>query len=111
MKKIISFKKLEHVVPSGSCGTGYSEPDKFEVTLDNGKKYTVWIDVWYRTFDRFKEEFLYGMDHVEEDDGYHIIKVFDDYNVDEAFEMYVDELLKTHPKWNKEEIMKSYKLY
>jgi len=41
MKKIVSFKKLEHIVPGSSCGTGYSEPDKFEVTLDNGKKYKV----------------------------------------------------------------------
>ena len=106
MKKIVSFKKIEHYVPGGSCGTGYSEPDKFEVTLNNGKKYKVWIDIWYRPISSIKECFVEGMNRVEEDDGYKLNKVFNSYNFQEAFKMYVDEIAETSCPYTKEEILK-----
>ena len=44
--KIVSFKYLKTFKPQGSCGTGYSEPDIFEVTLDNGSTINVTVDTW-----------------------------------------------------------------
>ena len=53
-----------------------------------------------------KECFVDGMNRIEEDDGYKITKVFDNYNIDEAFEMYVNEIAKTSCPYTKEEILK-----
>lgn len=47
--EILSFKKIEHKVPKGGSGTGYSEPDVFEVTIKDGDetfKKNVNIDIW-----------------------------------------------------------------
>lgn len=87
--KITDIKFIEHLVPKGSCGTGYSEPDKFKITCnknlyendiwhkDSNEK-EVWIDIWYRTNDVIKSIFI---KEIQEHIGY--VK-----NIDEAFEMY-----------------------
>ena len=36
--KITDIKFIKRIVPQGSSGTGYSEPDVFEITFDNGFK-------------------------------------------------------------------------
>jgi len=59
--KVISLKHLEHFTPNCSCGTGYSEPDTFEVTLDDDSVHKLVVDIWYRPseciYGEFKESF------------------------------------------------------
>ena len=50
--KIIDIKFIRRIVPNCSSGTGYSEPDVFEITFDNGFKTECLIDCWYRPDDR-----------------------------------------------------------
>ena len=45
--KIKEIKLKEHISPDALSGTGYSEPETFSITLENGKDYTVIIDIWY----------------------------------------------------------------
>ena len=56
-KKITSFELVEHIVPKGSCGTGYSEPDRWLVRTDDGGAKLVIIDVWYQSEDGIRKEF------------------------------------------------------
>ena len=95
--KIHSIKKVEHFVPKGSCGTGYSEPDKFIVTYDDNKTTTVWIDIWYRPLDMIYEQFIKGMK-----------EAFDNFNTLEAFNMYIDEVAETSCPYTKEQLKKYY---
>ena len=44
--KITLIKFIEHFRPNCSCGTGYSEPDKFHVICDTGFETDVWIDIY-----------------------------------------------------------------
>ena len=80
--KVVSLKHLEHFTPSGSCGTGYSEPDKFHITCNTGYETDIWIDIWYLTEDsaekKFTETLKREFDNVE--------------NIPEAFELYKDAL-------------------
>lgn len=87
MYKITSITFKEHIVPKGSCGTGYSEPDKFVVELDNDFKSYVLIDVWYRTEDAIKQEFVDSINNKFSRFG-----KCD--NLEEAFEMYKAALKK-----------------
>lgn len=93
--EITSFKFVEHLTPNVSCGTGYSEPEKFSVSLDNGEIHDLWVDIWY----------LSDMESVKKSFMYSIKDEFGDTctNVDEAFEMYVKELPKRYqpPFWPK----------
>ncbi len=45
--KITSIKLDKHIIPEGSCGTGYSCPDKFTITTSNGNNIILYIDIWY----------------------------------------------------------------
>ena len=87
--KIIKIEFIEHLIPNCSCGTGYSEPDKFRITCDknlysndiwhkDSNEKEIWIDIWYRTKDRIKSIFI---EAINNNIGY--IE-----NIDEAFEMY-----------------------
>lgn len=81
--KITSIKYIRTIIPNCSCGTGYSEPDVFEVTFDNGFKTKCLIDCWYRPDDRqvFAEAISsLAMDNI----------LFID-NIEEAYQMYKDE--------------------
>ena len=95
--KIYSIKKIEHFIPKDSCGTGYSEPDKFLVTYDNNKTAIVWIDIWYRPLDMIYEQFIKSMK-----------EAFGDFNTLEAFNMYIDEVAETSCPHTKEEIKEYY---
>ena len=80
--KITSIKFIEHIRPNCSCGTGYSEPDKFHVICDTGYETDVFIDIWYRS--DINKAFNEG-----------IYRVFPEYsidNIDEVFNMYLEEL-------------------
>lgn len=81
--KITDIKFIRHIVPKGSSGTGYSEPDVFEVTFDNGFKTKCLIDCWYRPDDR--QVFEEAISSLAMNDI-----LFVD-NIEEAYQMYKDE--------------------
>ena len=81
--KITDIKFIRHIVPGGSSGTGYSEPDVFEVTFDNGFKTKCLIDCWYRPDD--KQVFVEAISSLAMND----ILLVD--NIEEAYQMYKDE--------------------
>lgn len=83
--KITSITFIKHLRPNCSCGTGYSEPDKFHVTCDTGFETDVWVDIWYRPMTAWREEFYDGIYRVFPNDSVS--------NFKEAFEMYLDELI------------------
>ena len=101
MIKITEFKKIEHLTPNGSSGTGASEPDLFEVKYinKNGEESLkrIWIDIWYFTPDRIKGEFIKCMRNA----------FSDNYNFDEAYSMYLDEVAEKSCPYSKEEILNS----
>ena len=85
--KITKIEFIKHIVPMGSCGTGYSEPDKFHIYGDNGLETDILVDIWYKQEKYVKREFIKGLrlagwDNCE--------------NIDEAFEMYVHALKPTN---------------
>lgn len=86
--KITGFDYIRTIVPDGSCGTGYSQPDEFEVEYETENEVSfknVYIDLWYRPVDCIKKEFLSSMN-----------RYFDDNidNIEEAFEMYAKKIAK-----------------
>ena len=80
--KIVRIEFLDHIIPNMSCGTGYSEPDKFAVMLDNGDKKIMWVDVWYMPKDNIKGQFIRSVHNTFGDIE----------NMEEAFEMYQKEM-------------------
>lgn len=99
--KILSFKKLRHFAPRGSSGTGYSELDLFEIKFQVGdKEYIskITIDIWYRPAKMIKDIFTEAMQ-----------KEFGDveYNFEEAFSMYLDEVAGKSCPYSKKDILKS----
>jgi hypothetical protein len=84
--KVTVLKYLKTFKPHGSCGTGYSEPDIFEVTFDNGETVHMAVDTWYRPASMIHEEFLSAIDWQQ------FKGVLVD-NVEEAYRMYVDEAI------------------
>lgn len=80
--KITKFKYIKTLRPNMSCGTGYSEPDKFHITCDTGYETDIWIDIWYLTESSAKEEFLNSIKR----------KFSKVENIPEAFELYKDAL-------------------
>ena len=57
----VKINYLDTFVPNMSCGTGYSEPDLFQVICDDGTAKVVDIDIWYRTEDSAIAEFYSTM--------------------------------------------------
>lgn len=82
MDKIVKFEHFKRIEANTSCGTGYSEPDIWLVTLEDGTQRKVTIDIWYCPADFLKKQFKEGMSWAG----------FSDYNVDEAFELYINEI-------------------
>lgn len=93
--KVTEFKYIETIRPNSSCGTGYSEPDKFLVKTDNGKERYIFVDIWYRTMDRIKEEFDSSFFRTFSNDPLWGNPVD---NYEEAFQMYLNELHKPYGK-------------
>lgn len=85
--KITSIKFIKHLRPNCSCGTGYSEPDKFHVTCDTGFETDIWVDIWYRSITSWGKEFYDGI--------YEVFPNGSISNFKEAFEMYIDALIKS----------------
>lgn len=83
--KITDIKFIRHIVPNGSSGTGYSEPDVFEIIFDNGFKTKCLIDCWYRPDDR--QVFAEAIESLAMNNI-----LFVD-NIEEAYQMYKDEKL------------------
>lgn len=83
--KIVDIKYISTIYPISSSGTGHSQPDKFEITFDNGYKVVTLIDCWYRTDDR----------RVFDDEMYNLYQR--DMNIDsidnlfDAYQMYKTE--------------------
>ena len=89
--KITAFKYLKTFKPHGSCGTGYSEPDIFEVTLDNGSTINMAVDTWYRPASMIYGEFKSAIDWAN---GHsYALRGNPVDNMQEAYEMYVDEAI------------------
>lgn len=95
MKKIIAIEKLEHIVPNGSCGTGYSEPDKLRITCEDGSVYTWNVDIWYLGMRYIKDEFFKEMTEMLNGEGF---------NYMEAYKLYLDAVAETSTPWTAEEI-------
>lgn len=91
--KILSINFKEHIIPNCSGGTGYSEPDCFEVETDIITK-DVYIDIWYQTEDRYYSIFSKAIEKAFEDCYSHFADEIDVKcrNIDEAFNMYLNEL-------------------
>ena len=85
--KITSITFIKHLIPNCSCGTGYSEPDKFFVTCDTGFETIIFVDIWYRTMTDWKEQFYDGIYRVFPNDSVS--------NFNEAFVMYIDALIES----------------
>ena len=82
---IKNIKFLEHIRPNISCGTGYSEPDKFEVETTKGIKYNIYVDTWYVSDEAdIKKIFIRAL-------KYHILEGDID-NIEEAYKMYQREM-------------------
>ena len=89
--KVTAFKYLETFKPHGSCGTGYSEPDIFDVTLDNGEIIKMTVDTWYRPADMIYGEFKSAIDWAN---GHSYALIGNPIeNLQEAYGMYVDEAI------------------
>ena len=80
---ITDIEFIRHIKPNCSCGTGYSEPDVFEITFDNGVKTKCLIDCWYRPDDR--QVFVEAIERL----SLQIMISID--NIEEAYQMYKDE--------------------
>ena len=83
--KITKIEYIKTLIPNMSCGTGYSEPDKFHITCNTGYETDIWIDIWYLTEDSAERKFVESLN-----------RYFDKVeNIPEAFEMYKEALRKT----------------
>lgn len=81
--KITDIEFIRRIVPKGSSGTGYSEPDVFEITFDNGFKTECLIDCWYRPDER--QVFAEAIGDLT------MNKVLFVDNIEEAYQMYKEE--------------------
>lgn len=99
--KVTVLKKIKHLMPNTSSGTGYSEPDLFEIKLENGMLTNLWVDIWYCPKDAIKEHFYEAVNEVFPE-GY-----ID--NLDEMWDMYLDEISEHSCPYTKKEILKATK--
>ncbi len=83
---IKSIRYIGTMRPDMSCGTGYSEPDKFHVVYDTGLETDVWVDIWYLPEECVRSAFFRGLY-----DAFHLLPD----NLDEAFEMYKQAIIPT----------------
>lgn len=81
--KITDIEFIKRIVPKGSSGTGYSEPDVFEITFDNGFKTECLIDCWYRPDER--QVFAEAIGNLAMNNVLFVN------NIEEAYQMYKDE--------------------
>lgn len=94
--RIISINYSRSIVPEGSCGTGYTQPDYWIVELDDRSKYKVCIDIWYRPIASIKKEFLASLGKLRNAE-----------NIEDAFEMFVSQIANKRCPWSEEEILRA----
>lgn len=82
---ITDIEFIRRIKPNCSCGTGYSEPDVFEITFDNGFKTKCLIDCWYMPDDKHKQIFIESVERLSN----RCMICID--NIEEAYQMYKDE--------------------
>ena len=64
-----SVSYSHHYVPNTSCGTGYDEPDYYNLHAKDGETYQVSISMWYRQYDAFDQEAKLGFQLMRECQG------------------------------------------
>lgn len=87
--KVISIKLIGTEV-------GYSNIDKFRVTFEDNSKQDMFVDIWYKSINRIKYEFLSAING---------LKIT---NIDDAYEMYVHEIAEVCCPWKEEDILNTY---
>ena len=87
--KVVSLKLIDTEV-------GYSNIDKFRVTFEDNSKQDMFVDIWYKSINRIKYEFLSAIN------GLRIT------NIDDAYEMYVHEIAEVCCPWKEEDILNTY---
>ena len=87
--KVVSLKLIDTEV-------GYSNIDKFRVTFEDNSKQDMFVDIWYKSINRIKYEFLSAIN------GLRIT------NIDDAYEMYVHEISEVCCPWKEEDILNTY---
>ena len=88
--KVISLKLIDTEV-------GYSNIDKFRVTFEDNSKQDIFVDIWYKSINRIKYEFLSAING---------LKIT---NIDDAYEMYVHEIAEVCCPWKEEDILNTYR--
>lgn len=79
--KVESIKFKRHFTPNMSCGTGYSESEVCDVTV-NGKTYEIWVDTWYCPLSMVKDNLAEALKYKFGDKCE---------NINEAFKMFCEE--------------------
>lgn len=87
--KVVSLKLIDTEV-------GYSNIDKFRVTFEDNSKQDMFVDIWYKSINRIKYEFLSAING---------LKIT---NIDDAYEMYVHEIAEVCCPWKEEDILNTY---
>lgn len=87
--KVVSLKLIDTEV-------GYSNIDKFRVTFEDNSKQDMFVNIWYKSINRIKYEFLSAING---------LKIT---NIDDAYEMYVHEIAEVCCPWKEEDILNTY---
>ncbi len=87
--KVVSLKLIDTQI-------GYSNIDRFRVTFEDNSKEDIFVDIWYKSINRIKYEFLCAIN------GLRIT------NIDDAYEMYVHEIAEVCCPWKEEDILNTY---
>jgi len=87
--KVVSLKLIDTEV-------SHSNIDKFCVTFEDNSKSYIFIDIWYKSINRIKYEFLSAING---------LKIT---NIDDAYEMYVHEIAEVCCPWKEEDILNTY---
>jgi len=87
--KVVSLKLIDTEV-------GYSNIDKFRVIFEDNSKKDIFVDIWYKSINRIKYEFLSAING---------LKIT---NIDDAYEMYVHEIAEVCCPWKEEDILNTY---
>ena len=101
---ITNIEFIEHIVPKGSCGTGYSEPDKFNITFENGQTKKVLIDIWYLPEKYIRGRFEKDLTNALEWDILSTDQIIKVENMYDAYKMYL-EACKEYYKWDVDKIL------
>ena len=74
----------------------HSNIDKFCVTFEDNSKQNIFVDIWYKSINHIKREFLSAING---------LKIT---NIDDAYEMYVHEIAEVCCPYKEEDILNTY---